>query len=161
MVKKLILIILLGACFHVKAQTPTATIEVEDHSIAAQLYTKCFPNLNQGAAFFEKYPNFERKTFCSLLSCSYLLSYKETEIQQAAEDLLRGITIQLYREGNPVYMISGMESGTRENKENENLEDDNHLVYISFGECVNPPFLHKAAKIINQETHRLINQSKL
>jgi hypothetical protein len=160
MVKKLILIILFGVCFHVKAQTPTDTTKIEDHSIAAQLYTKCFPNLNQGAVFFEKYPNFERKTFCSLLSCSYLLSYKETEIQQAAEDLLRGIAIQLYREGNPVYMISGMESSTYEMKKNENLEDDNHLVYISFGECVNPLFLHKAAEIINQQTLRMIHQNE-
>lgn len=89
-----------------------------------------------------------------------LLSFPEKDIQLAGENLLRGIAIQLYREGNPVRMINGMESYTKAMRENENIEDDNHLVYISYADCSSPYFLSRAADVINKETSRLLNQNK-
>lgn len=157
--KGFITIVLLALCFQAKSQNAKDTI-FKDNSISAQLYTKCFKNLNQGAIIFEKYPNFKRSNLCSLSYCMLLLSFRETEIQLAAEDLLRGIAIQLYREGNPVCMISGMDSYTIATNKNENLEDDDHLVYISYAECVSPYFLSRGANVINEQTRRLIVQSK-
>lgn len=157
--QKLILMILFNFGFHVNAQSSTDTL-YKDNSISAKLYTKCFENLNQGSIIFEKYPQFKRKNLCSLMYCMMLLSFPEKDIQLAAEDLLKGIATQLYREGNPVYMISGMESYMEETRKNENIEDDNHLVYISYADCSSPYFLSRAADVINKETSRLLNQNK-
>ncbi|MFD1605003.1 hypothetical protein ACFSJW_00255 [Flavobacterium artemisiae] len=133
--------------------------EVKDTLVAAQLETKCFENLNQGNEIFEKYPALKSVKFCSLLECMFLLSYKEEDIQFAAEKRLIGIATQLYKEGNPVYLFSGMDSYLTQKQKNENLEDDNHTVYIRYGECVSPSFLHKAAEIVNKQTQLLINQN--
>lgn len=141
-----------------KSQEVSAIEEVKDTSIAVQLQTKCFENLNQGNEIFEKYPALKSIKFCSLLECMFLLSYKEEDIQIAAEKRLIGIATQLYKEGNPVYLFSGMNSYLTQKQKNENLEDDNHTVYISYGECVSPNFLHKAATIVNNQTRLLINQ---
>jgi hypothetical protein len=157
--QRFILILLFSLCLHVHSQNAKDSI-FEDNSISNRLYTKCFENLNQGAFFFEKYPKFKRTDVCNLSHCMLLLSFPEKEAQTAGEDLLRGIATQLYREGNPVYMIMGMESYERAAKENKNLEDDNHLVYISYAACQSPFFLSRAADIINEETRKLIKQNK-
>jgi hypothetical protein len=157
---KSLVLILFCFCLHVEGQNVKDTI-FEDQSISTKLYTKCFENLNQGAVIFEKYPDFKRTNICSLSYCMLLLSFPEIDIQLAAEELLKGIATQLYREGNPVFMINGMESYTSAMRENENLEDNNHLVYISYGECQSPYFLSRGANVINKETFRLINQNKL
>ncbi|KFF04693.1 hypothetical protein [Flavobacterium reichenbachii] len=157
--QRFVLILLFSFCLHVYSQNAQDSI-FQGNSISEKLYTKCFENLNQGAIFFEKYPKFKRTDVCDLSHCMLLLSFPEKEVQTAGEDLLRGIATQLYREGNPVYMIDGMESYERAAKENKNLEDDDHLVYINYAECVSPFFLSRAAKIINEETLKLIKQHK-
>jgi hypothetical protein len=154
MIRKIFLLLSFFSFFLAESQNDSNT--VVDNSISTQLYTKCFQNLNQGNEIFKKYPTLDSSMFCSLLSCSFLLSYKETDIQMTAEQRLIGITTQLFKEGNPVYLISGLESGSTEKKKNENLEDDNHIVYISYAECTSPFFLKRAADIVNQQTLSLI-----
>lgn len=157
MLKKIYIIIFFLVLFQAESQNTNESIVV-DNSISAQLYTKCFDNLNQGNELFQKYPTFQKTTFCSLLSCSYLLAYEETNIQRFAEQMLIGITTQLFKEGNPVYLISGLESSAEAKKRNENLKDDNHIVYISYAECTSPIYLRNAAEIVNKQTRLLINQ---
>jgi hypothetical protein len=89
-----------------------------------------------------------------------LMSYKDKEIQLIAEGRLIGIATQLYNEGNPVILMMGMDSYLEAEKRNQNLEDDDHIVYISYGDCINPPYLTKAAEIVNKQTMTLINQNK-
>ncbi|MEN2415941.1 hypothetical protein [Flavobacterium mesophilum] len=158
MIQKFFFITILFICFKAESQNNTDT-EVEDHSIATQLYTKCFENLNQGSEIFEKYPSLKSVKFCDLLTCSYLLSYDELDVKIAGEKRLIEIATQLYREGTPVYLVMGMQSYLNAQMKNQNLEDDNHLVYISYGECTNPSHLIKAAEIINKQTMFLINQA--
>ncbi len=158
MIKKLSLLVLFFSFFQMKSQNLENSNTTEDTSISAQLYTKCFENLNQGSEIFEKYPILNASIFCSLLNCSFLLSYKETDIQMAGEQRLIGITTQLFKEGNPVYLSSGLDSSITAKKENENLDDDNHIVYISYAECISPEFLRKAADIVNRQTLSLIKK---
>lgn len=160
MLQKLILIVLLIFCLQVKAQNDINNEKIEDNSISAQLYTKCFENLNQGTEILEKYPAFKETKLCSLMYCMMLLGFQEKEIQLIGEGRLIGIATQLYKEGNPVILIEGMESSLEAKKRNENLNDDNHIVYISYGECTNPSFLTKAAKIVNNQTMSLIHKNK-
>lgn len=158
MLKKFLSLLLLILSIHVKSQSAVGTKEIEDHSISTQLYTKCFENLNQGSELFEKHPAFKDVKLCSLAFCIQLLAYHEKDIQLAAENRLIGIATQLYNEGNPVVLIMGMESYLTAEKRNKNPEDDNRIVYISYGECTNPEFLRRAADIVNNQTIQLIKQ---
>lgn len=158
--QKLFLILALFSFFSIESQNLDESNLVEDTSIAAKLYTKSFVNLNQGNEIFDKFPSSQNvKFYSSLLTCSYLLAFKEIDIQNVGEKRLIGIATQLYREGNPVYLIRGLDSSWEAKKKNENLEDDNHIVYISYGDCVNPTHLIKAADIVNKQTLLLIKQS--
>jgi hypothetical protein len=161
MLKKNILILFIFSCFYVQSQNAFDSIEIEDYSISDQLFTKCFENLNQGSEVLEKYPAFKDVKLCSLMYCMFLLQYPENEIQFIAEQRLIGIATQLYNEKNPVILIMGMESSLTEKQRNKNLMDDNHIVYISYGECTNPPFLRRGAEIVNKQTMQLIKQNSL
>lgn len=159
--QKFILIICICFCIKAKSQNANESISIEDHSIELELYTKCFENLNQGAEILEKYPAFKETKLCSLAYCMMLLSYQDQEIQKISKDRLIGITTQLYRQGNPVILIMGIESSLEAEKRNENLDDDDHIVYISYGECTNLPFLREGAEIVNKQTRQLIKQNSL
>lgn len=157
MFKKAVLILFLLSFFLVKSQNSITPQEAVENSISDQLFTKCFENLNQGIEIFEKYPSLKNVKICSIMYCMFLLQYKEEEIKSVAEERLRGIATQLFREGNPVYLISGMESYERAKKNNENLEDDNHIVYISIAACMISQFEARAQEIVNKHTMLLIN----
>jgi hypothetical protein len=160
MVQKILSLILLLLSLNAKSQNVDESIETEDHSISAQLYTKCFENLNQGTEIFEKYPAFKDVKLCSIAYCMQLLAYPEKDIQLLVENRLIGIATQLYHEGTPVILMMGMESSLEAQKRNQNLDDDDHIVYISYGECTNPVYLTKAADIVNKQTRTLIYQNK-
>lgn len=157
--KNILFLLLLILGFQVKSQNAVDSIKIEDNSIANQLFTKCFQNLNQGSEILEKYPAFKNIKMCSLMYCMFLLQYPEKNIQMVAEERLRGIATQLYNEKNLVILIMGMESSLIEKEKNKNLQDDNHIVYISYGECTNPPFLRRGADIVNKQTMQLIKQN--
>ncbi|MFB9080366.1 hypothetical protein ACFFLS_19720 [Flavobacterium procerum] len=129
--------------------------------LSDQLYTKCFENLNQGAEILQKYnyASLDSIKFCSLIECMYLYSSKEEDIKLVAKQRLIGIATQLYNARTPVYLIMGLDSYLTAKKKNENLEDDNHIVYIDYGECTNPSYLIEAATIVNKQTNLLVNQS--
>ncbi|CAM3505127.1 hypothetical protein FLLO111716_14635 [Flavobacterium longum] len=86
------------------------------------------------------------------------MQYKEDDIKKAAEYRLRGIATQLYNQGKPVYLISGMDSSSYAHKQNENLEDDNGIIYISIGECLISQSESKAKEIFNEQTKMLIEK---
>lgn len=160
MTQKILSLILLLLSLNAKSQNVDESIETEDHSISAQLYTKCFENLNQGSEVLENYPAFKAMKPCSLAYCMMLLAYQDKEMHQIGENRLIAIATQLYHEGTPVILIMGMESSLEAKKRNQNLDDDDHIVYISYGECTNPAFLTKAADIVNKQTRTLIYQNK-
>lgn len=89
-----------------------------------------------------------------------LLAYQDKEIQQMGKNRLIGIATQLYHEKTPVILIMGMDSSIEAQKRNQNLDDDDHIVYISYGECTNPVFLSKAAEIVNKQTRTLVYQNR-
>ena len=160
MFNKLVLILVVCLSLQAKSQNSVENEEIVDNSISTQLYTKCFENLNHGDEILEKYPNWKDAKLCSLMYCMMLLSFEDKEVQLMGEGRLVGIATQLYQEGNPVILIMGMESYLKAKKSNENLQDDDRIVYISYGECTNPTFLTRAAEIVNKQTMFLINKNK-
>jgi hypothetical protein len=159
MSKKIFLITAIFFCFHVESQN-SMLIE-ESETISNQLYTKCFENLNQGSKVLEKYQAFKDAKNCSIMYCMALLQYQEKDLKGVAEERLRGITTQLFREGNPIYLICGMDSYLRAKEQNENLEDDNHIVYISIAACMISPFEARAQEIVDEQTMLLIDQNSI
>lgn len=128
--------------------------------ISYKLYSKCFENLNYGSEVIEKYPALKKNGLCSIQDCILSLAYEEDVVKEIAIARLRGIATQLYRQGNPVILISGMDSYTTALEENENTEDDNKIVYISVGECVIPNYVSKAEEIFNKQTRMLMEKNK-
>lgn len=156
MISRLCFILMI--CFAFKANGQDS-IPIKNE-LSYKLFSKCFENLNQGSEIFEKYPDLKKNGFCSIQDCILLLVYKEEYVQEIGKARLRGIATQLFREGNPVLLISGMNSSSTALEENENTLDDNNIIYISVGECVIPNYVSIAEEVFNQQTNRLIQQNK-
>jgi hypothetical protein len=156
MKQKFNLILIFYSTFVIYGQNEVAL----KNDISFELYSKCFPNLNQGSEIFEKYPEMQKFEFCSIFKCVALLAYQEEFIQEIGKARLRGIATQLYREGNPVILISGMDSSAIEIEENKNTKDNDNIVYVSVGECVIPNYVWTAKEVFNKQTRMLIEKNK-
>lgn len=154
--KKIALTILLSlSLFISKSQN---IVEKDTLEIQNKLFTKCFENLNQGLETFQKYPALQKNPFCTILDCLFLLSYQEEDIKRAAENRLRGIATQFFNRGNPVYLTSGMDSYFNTEKANQNIEDENHVIYISIGDCIIPQGHWIGMQVFNEQTKKLIDK---
>lgn len=150
--------LLFAICFMFKVNgqnSDSLPLDVSD-----KLYSKCFENLNYGSETIEKYPALKKSGLCSIQDCVLSLAYNEVIVNEIAITRLREIATQLFREGNPVILISGMDSSTTAFKKNENTEDDNKIIYISVGECVIPNYILKAQEVFNKQTKMLIEKDK-
>lgn len=130
----------------------------KDENFHLSLLARDFEYLNQGSEFFEKYPLLKRTELNSIIGCIYLLNDKEEEIKHVAVARLEGIATQLFNEGTPVILISGMDSTMLANQKNENLEDDNHIIFLSIAACLVSEAESKAQKVFNAKTMKLIAQ---
>lgn len=128
--------------------------------ISYELFSKCFKNLNYGSEVIENYPALKKSGLCSIQDCILSLAFNEEIINEIVEVRLIGIATQLFRQGNPVLLISGMDSYATALEENQNTEDDNKIIYISVGECVIPNYISKGKEIFNKQTLSLIEKKK-
>lgn len=131
-----------------------------DENYPYSLITKEFECLNHGSELFEKYPMLKTKVFYSIIGCIYLLNSKEEEIKKVAIARLSGIATQLFHQGKPVLLTYGMDSGYTANNKNENLEDDDQIIYISIAECLVSQSESTAREVFNKQTMNLIAQKK-
>ena len=100
-------------------------------------------------------------SFSNLFECVAGVEYTENEknIQDAILKRATEITILLYNEGTPVYLTSGMNSSNNADMKNQNLNDDNNLVYISIAECLSSNTLEKIKNVVNKQTLKLISKN--
>jgi len=136
----------------------TQTETKVDDNFPLSLLTRDFENLNHGSEMFEKYPILKRTELNSIIGCIYLLKLKEEDIKKVAIARLKGIATQLFREGKPILLTYGMDSVGIAMKENENLEDDNHVIYLSIADCVVSEAESKARSVFNDQTMKLVAQ---
>jgi len=129
-------------------------------TIRTSFLTKEFENVNVENELLEKYSILKTKEVNSILGCIVLLNIKDDKIKKIAVERLRKISIKLFNEGTPVLLIYGMFSGYLANKENENLQDDNHLVYVSIAECVVSNAENIAHDVFNEQTIKLIKEKE-
>lgn len=130
-------------------------------NIYVKVFGKCFKNLKP----IEEAKNIislKSVSFCTLYQCVAGVEYTEEkkDIQEAILNRALEITTLLYNEGTPIYLTSGMDSSNEAEKKNQNITDDNNLVYISIGECIVSRSLIKIQEAVNKETMKLINNYK-
>ncbi|MNY53611.1 hypothetical protein D3C86_1893800 [compost metagenome] len=85
---------------------------------------------------------------------------EDETIKKIAIARLKGIATQLFREGKPVLLTSGMNSANFNIIKNENLEDDNNIIYVSIADCIVTQAQDKAQGIFNNQTRKLIEENK-
>lgn len=151
-----ILIFLLFMTHFCAAQTET---EIGDN-FPFSLLVQDFENLNHGSQLVEKYPVLKIKGMHSIIGCIYLLEMEEVEIREVAIARLIGISTQLFNEGKPIILTYGMDSSNFALEENENLEDDNHIVYLSIADCIVRTSEVESQKAFNDHTMKLIAQKR-
>jgi hypothetical protein len=125
----------------------------------SEVFGKCFKDLNPIEGTINVIPVNKNVKFCSLYQCVSRIGYtsKNEEIEQAILKRAVQITTLLYNEGTPIFLISGMGSFGEAAEKNQNLNDDNNLVYIDIAECITSESLEKIKNIVNKQTLKLIN----
>ena len=143
------------------SQLSSAQTENEiDNNFPLSLFTRNFENLNHGSELFDRYPILKNEQSYSIIGCIYLLEMKDEEIKKVAIARLKGISTQLFNEEKPVILTYGMDSVGFAIKKNENLKDDNQIVYISIADCVVRNSEVEAQNAFNKQTWILIAQKK-
>ncbi|WP_337967043.1 hypothetical protein [uncultured Flavobacterium sp.] len=151
-------IIILFFLFSIQAFSQNEETSLEDQ-IYMQVFGKCFTQLKP-LPETQKRAKLNKITFCSLYQCVHYIEFVEYEkkIQDAILKRAIEITTLLYKNGTPVYLVTGMSSSDNALQKNINLNDDNKLVYISIAECVSSTTLQKIKETVNNETTKLIKQ---
>lgn len=135
--------------------------EDSEQKIQHKIYSKCFEDLKP-IPEIENHLSLKIISFCSLLECVMGFEYAKDEktIQDVISKRAIEISVLLYNEGTPVYLTSGLDSSYEAEKKNQNVIDDNNLVYISVAECLSTSSLQTIKKIVNEKTLELINKNK-
>ncbi|WP_202701086.1 hypothetical protein [Flavobacterium sp. UGB4466] len=130
--------------------------------IIVDVFGKCFKDLNQIKGTRDVIPVNKNVKFCSMYQCVSRIGYTEKakDIEKAIIKRAIKIATRLYNEGTPVYLTCGANSSNQADWYNQNLTDDNNLVYISIAECVVSHSLITIQKAVNQETMKLIKNYK-
>jgi hypothetical protein len=142
-------------------QTFCQNIDDENSKKAyAEVYGKCFKDLKPIEGTKDILPSKKDISFCSLYQCVSRIGYAEGNKNTQKAILKRAIEITtlLYKQGTPIYLLSGMDSSGTEIVENKNLTDDNNLIYIAVAECLTSQSLEKIKDIVNEQTMKLINK---
>ncbi len=136
-----------------------SAIEEQTNELQNKIENRCFENLNPKEVF-QKYPSFQKHNFCTVIDCIFLLAHKEEEedVHLAAVERLKEIATILYNEKTPVILTTGMDSFLNATEKNKNLNDDDKIIYVSIGDCINPAFINEGKDIFNTETYKLIHK---
>ncbi|MBZ4033185.1 hypothetical protein K6T82_00280 [Flavobacterium sp. 17A] len=127
-----------------------------------EVFGKCFDDLAPIEGTINILPEKKNVRFCSLYQCASRIVYAEEEkdIENAILKRAKEIAIRLYNQGTPIYLTYGMNSSAQADLDNEILTDDDHLVYISVGECIVFQPVAKLSEEVNKVTMELINNYK-
>jgi hypothetical protein len=144
------LIILFFFTFSVSAQETETEIP-----FPLTLYNKCFDDLKP-MKYISENSSWKDSDLCNLTMCSLLLAVKDPEAVAELKKRIIEITRKLFENGTPIKLISGLDSFVYAEKLNENLKDDNGIVYISIAACILSEQESLTKEIVNAETNRLI-----
>lgn len=131
-----------------------------DENFPFSLLTRYFNYLNHGKEELKSYPVLNQSESYCIWGCIFLMESEDETIKKIAIARLKGIATQLFREGKPVLLTSGMNSANFNITKNANLEDDNNIIYVSIADCIVTQAQDKAQGIFNHQTRKLIEENK-
>lgn len=142
--KNLIFIVIINFANLSFGQIPKGTIQYK-------YYDYCNENLSKLEP--EVYPFFQTEELCSIKKCFRGISYPEINsiIYKRIVELAKvNFEKKIY-----LFLIEGKGSVELAEKKNENLEDDNNLIYISVDDFINAKEITKGKELYNSETEKL------
>jgi hypothetical protein len=146
--KNLIIIVIISFVNLSFGQIPKGTIQYK-------YYDYCSGNLSKLESS-EIYPLFPTEELCSIKKCFRGISYPEINaiIYKRIVELAKvNFENKIY-----LYLIEGKGSIEVAEKKNENLDDDNNLIYISVDDFINAKEITKGKELYNSETEKLMNK---
>lgn len=146
--KNLMIIFMLNFANLSFGQIPKGTIQ-------NKYYDYCNENLTK-LERSEVYPFFPTEELCSIKKCFRGISYSEIN----AIIYKRIVEIAKLNFENKIYLflVEGKGSIELAENNNENLEDDNNLIYISVDDFINAKEITKGKEIYNSETEKLMKK---
>lgn len=138
----------------------TQKYEQVDDNYPLSLLFRHFKNLNHGKDEFEKFPTLKQPEYYCIMGCIILIDSNDETLKKVALARLKGIATQLFREGKPVLLTSGMSSAYFNIEKNKNLEDDNNIIYLAIADCIISKAEVLAQTTFNNQTRYLIGQEK-
>jgi len=104
------------------------------------------------------YPSFPTEKLCSIEKCFRSLSIPE--INLIIYRRLIEIARINFKNNIYLYLVAGTGSVQLAEKQNENISDDNHLIYISVDDFIDSKEILKGVEIYNAETRKLMAKIK-
>ena len=104
------------------------------------------------------YPSFPTEKLCSIEKCFRSLSFPEINLiiyRRLIEIARINFKNKIY-----LYLVAGTGSVQFSEKQNENITDDNHLIYISVDDFICSKEILKGVEIYNAETRELMAKTK-
>lgn len=130
-------------------------------SIEDRIVNYCFENLLP-VRQFDSLPKWKEEKFCTLLDQLALLEFNSDNIDfnqklyKSVLNRLREMSSLFYDQGTPIILTSGLDSSYNAIQSNQDMRDDNSIIYISIGECIIPNSWHEGKEVFNAMTKKLI-----
>lgn len=129
--------------------------QIPKGTIQHKYYEYCNENLSK-LERSEIYPFFPTEELCSIKKCFRGISYPEINAiiyKRIVELAKANFEKKIY-----LCLIEGKGSVELAEKKNENLEDDNNLIYISVDDFIGAKEITKGKELYNSETEKLLNK---
>jgi len=133
------------------------SIDIPKGSIQWKYYCYCTPNLSH-LGRNKAYPLFKTEEFYSIQKCFrniFIPEINEIIYRRLIEIARKNFKNKIY-----LYLVSGTGSVEFAEKQNENITDDNHLIYISVDDFIGSKEILKGVEIYNAETRKLFEKIK-
>ena len=122
-------------------------------------FSTCFANLKP-IDFTKQFPNWKDEEICSLSYCIVLYNILDPELKKQVENRIAEITQLLLADNKPIYLLTGMDSGSTAVEKNKDLSDEGGVVYIAIAECIPTLGEHIGEEIVNKITNKFLNDKK-
>jgi len=106
----------------------------------------------------KRYPFFPIEQLCSIEKCFRYMSY--TYINEIIYHRLIEIARVNFKNKVYLYLVAGTGSVEFAEKQNENITDNNHFIYISVDDFIDSKDILKGVEIYNTETRKLMEKIK-
>ncbi|HQZ24133.1 MAG TPA: hypothetical protein PLD18_02445 [Flavobacterium sp.] len=129
--------------------------QIPKGTIQYKYYDYCNENLTELGGI-SAFPLFKTEELCSIRKCFRSISYPE--INEIIYKRIIELAKVNFEKKVYLYLVEGKGSVEFAEKKNENIEDDNNLIYISIDDFINAKEITKGKELYNSETKKLMEK---